>query len=425
MLRWLTAGESHGAALVGVLDGLPAAVEVTTDDVRLALARRRLGYGRGARMKFEQDDVTFLGGVRHGRTQGGPVAVQIGNTEWPKWETVMAADPVPPEVLSEQARAAALTRPRPGHADLVGMQKYGFDDARPVLERASARETAARVALGTVAAAFLEQAAGVRLVSHTVAIGPVAVPDDASLPLPDDVVALDADPVRCSDAATSARMVAEIDDCRRAGDTVGGVVEVLAYGLPPGLGSHVHWDRRLDARLAGALMGIQAIKGVEVGDGFRTAARRGSAAHDEIERGADGGLRRRTGRAGGTEGGMSTGDVLRVRAAMKPISTVPRALDTVDVATGDAAIAINQRSDVCAVPAAGVVAEAMVALVLADALLEKFGGDSVPETARNVRGYLQALPELLRPAAPCSLADHANRSDHASRADHVERGGRA
>ena len=398
MLRWLTAGESHGPALVGVLEGLPAAVEVTTDDVRLALARRRLGYGRGARMTFEQDDVTFLGGVRHGRTQGGPIAVQVGNTEWPKWETVMAADPVPPEVLSEQARAAALTRPRPGHADLVGMQKYGFDDARPVLERASARETAARVALGTVAAAFLRQAAGVRLISHTVAIGPVAVPDDAELPLPDDVAALDADPVRCHDAATSARMVAEIDDCRRAGDTVGGVVEVLAYGLPPGVGSHVHWDRRLDARLAGALMGIQAIKGVEVGDGFRTAPRRGSAAHDEIERATDGGLRRRTGRAGGTEGGMSTGDVLRVRAAMKPISTVPRALDTVDVATGEAAVAINQRSDVCAVPAAGVVAEAMVALVLADAVLEKFGGDSVPETARNVRGYLEALPELMRPA---------------------------
>jgi len=400
MLRWLTAGESHGPALVGVLEGLPAGVAVTTDDVRGALARRRLGHGRGARMAFERDEVTFTGGVRHGRTQGGPVAVQVANTEWPKWETVMAADPVPPEVLAEQARAAALTRPRPGHADLVGMQKYGFDDARPVLERASARETAARVALGAVAAAFLDQAAGIRLVSHTVAVGPVTVPEESPLPLPTDVEALDADPVRCHDAATSARMVAEIDACRRDGDTLGGVVEVVAYGLPPGLGSHVHWDRRLDARLAGALMGIQAIKGVEVGDGFRTAARRGSAAHDEIERGPDGTLRRRTGRAGGTEGGMSTGEVLRVRAAMKPISTVPRALDTVDVATGEAAVAINQRSDVCAVPAAGVVAEAMVALVLADAVLEKFGGDSVPETARNVRGYLDALPELLRAAGP-------------------------
>jgi chorismate synthase len=395
MLRWLTAGESHGPALVGVLEGLPAGVRLTSDDVRAALERRRLGYGRGARMKFEQDAVRFLGGLRHGLTQGGPVAVEVANTEWPKWETVMAADPVPADLLAAQARNAPLTRPRPGHADLVGMQKYGFDDARPVLERASARETAARVALGAVAAAFLEQAAGTRLVSHTVEIGPVATPEGSPLPGPDDVKALDADPVRCHDAATSAAMVAEIDACRRDGDTVGGVVEVLAYGLPPGLGSHVHWDRRLDARLAGALMGVQAIKGVEVGDGFTTARRRGSAAHDEIER-TDGVIRRRSGRAGGTEGGMSTGDVLRVRAAMKPISTVPRALDTVDVATGEPAVAINQRSDVCAVPAAGVVAEAMVALVLADAVLEKFGGDSVTETARNVRGYLDALPDLLR-----------------------------
>ena len=407
MLRWLTAGESHGPALVGVLEGLPAGVAVTTDDVREALARRRLGHGRGARMKFEQDAVTFTGGVRHGLTQGGPVAIEVANTEWPKWETVMAADPVPPEVLSEQARAGALTRPRPGHADLAGMQKYGFDDARPVLERASARETAARVALGAVAQAFLAQAAGIRLVSHTVAIGPVAVPEGAPLPGPDDVAVLDADPVRCFDRPTSDRMVAEIDACRRDGDTLGGVVEVVATDLPPGLGSHVHWDRRLDARLAAALMGIQAIKGVEVGDGFRTAARRGSAAHDEIERDADGALRRRSGRAGGTEGGMSTGELLRVRAAMKPISTVPRALDTVDVATGEPAVAINQRSDVCAVPAAGVVAEAMVALVLADAVLEKFGGDSVPETARNLRGYLAALPDLLRPAATAGRTTQA------------------
>jgi chorismate synthase len=398
MLRWLTAGESHGPLLIGVLEGLPAGVEITSDDLRAALARRRLGYGRGARMKFEQDGVRIVGGVRHGRSMGGPVAIEVGNTEWPKWETVMAADPVDPALLDAAARNAPLTRPRPGHADLVGMQKYGFDDARPVLERASARETAARVALAVPAAAFLRQAAGIRLVSHTVSIGPVGTPDDAPLPRPDDVAALDADPVRSLHPPTSAAMVAEIDDCRKAGDTLGGVVEVLAYGLPPGLGSHVHWDRRLDARLAGALMGIQAIKGVEVGDGFRTAARRGSAAHDEIERGDDGLLRRRTGRAGGTEGGMSTGEVLRVRAAMKPIATVPRALDTVDVATGEPAVAINQRSDVCAVPAAGVVAEAMVALVLAEALTEKFGGDSVAETARNVRGYLDSLPALLRSA---------------------------
>jgi chorismate synthase len=344
--------------------------------------------------------VRIVGGVRHGSTLGGPVAIEVGNTEWPKWETVMAADPVDPDLLAAQARNAPLTRPRPGHADLAGMQKYGFDDARPVLERSSARETAARVALGVVAAAFLRQALGVRLVSHTVAIGPVEVPEGTALPGPDDVDALDADPLRCHDAATSARMVAEVDDCRRAGDTLGGVVEVVAYGLPPGLGSHVHWDRRLDSRLAGALMGVQAIKAVEVGDGFRTAARRGSAAHDEIEHDAGGGIRRRSGRAGGVEGGMTTGDVLRVRAAMKPISTVPRALDTVDVASGEAAVAINQRSDVCAVPAAGVVAEAMVALVLADAAVEKFGGDSVAETARNARAYVDGIAEHMRPAVP-------------------------
>ncbi len=399
MLRWLTAGESHGPALVGVLEGVPAGVEVTTGDVSAALARRRLGYGRGSRMGFEQDAVRLLGGVRHGLTQGGPIAVEVANTEWPKWETVMSADPVDPSLLKTTGRNAALTRPRPGHADLVGMQKYGFDEARPVLERASARETAARVALGAVATALLEQAAGVRLVSHTVALGPVAVPDDAPLPGPDDVAALDADPLRCHDPATSARMVVEVDAAQQEGETLGGVVEVLAHGLPPGLGSHVHWDRRLDGRLAGALMGIQAIKGVEVGDGFATATRRGSAAHDEIEAGEGGVLRRRTGRSGGTEGGMSTGEVLRVRAAMKPIATVPRALATVDVATGEATTAHHQRSDVCAVPASGVVAEAMVALVLADALLEKFGGDSVAETRRNVQGYLAAIPAGLRSAS--------------------------
>ncbi len=389
-LRWLTAGESHGPALMATVEGLPAGVRVTTTDIAATLARRRLGYGRGARMKFEQDQVTVLGGLRHGLTLGSPLAVMIGNTEWPKWSTVMAADPVDPAELAEQARNAPLTRPRPGHADLVGMQKYGFDDARPVLERASARETAARVALGAVAAALLEQAYGVRLVSHTVELGTVAAPRDGRVPDADEVERLDTDPVRCLDPAVSAAMVAEVDAARHDGDTLGGVVEVVVHGLPPGLGSHVHGDRKLDSRLAGALMGIQAIKGVELGDGFDLARRRGSAAQDEIV--SEGGaLRRTSGRSGGTEGGMSTGEVLRVRAAMKPISTVPRALRTVDVTTGEAAKAINQRSDVCAVPAAGVVAEAMVALVLADAALEKFGGDSVAETARNCESYLKNL----------------------------------
>jgi chorismate synthase len=396
MLRWLTSGESHGPALVGVLEGLPAGVEVESAHIRDALARRRLGYGRGARMKFEQDEVRILGGVRLGESQGGPVAIEIGNTEWPKWVDVMSSDPVDDPEKLNRARNAPLTRPRPGHADLVGMRKYAFDDARPVLERASARETAARVALGTVAARFLEQAAGIRLVSHVVGIGPVAAPDDAALPTPDDVAALDADPVRCFDAPTSAAMVAEIDECHKDGDTLGGVVEVLVYGLPSGLGSYVHADRRLDARLAGALMGIQAIKGVEVGDGFRTAARRGSQAHDEMERGADGVIRRRSNRAGGLEGGMTNGEILRVRAAMKPISTVPRALDTVDTASAEPAKAQHQRSDVCAVPPAAVVAEAMVALVVADALLEKTGGDSVGEVRRNLEAYVASVPDLLR-----------------------------
>ncbi|MDQ2849448.1 MAG: chorismate synthase [Allobranchiibius sp.] len=404
MLRWLTAGESHGPSLTAVIEGLPAGIPVTASDLVGALARRRLGYGRGARMKFEQDQVQFTGGVRHGLTMGSPVAILIANTEWPKWQTVMSPDPVDDAALAdaddvgapkELARNKPLTRPRPGHADLVGMQKYGFDDARPVLERASARETAARVALGEVAARFLQSAYGIRLVSHTVAIGSAAVAQDAPLPGPDDVDALDADPVRTLDAVGSAAMVAAVDAARAEGDTLGGVVEVIAYDVPPGLGSHVHWDRRLDSRLAAALMGIQAIKGVEIGDGFRTAARPGSQAHDEIVR-EDGIVRRTTGRAGGTEGGMSTGEMLRVRAAMKPISTVPRALQTIDTTTGEAATAIHQRSDVCAVPAAGVVAEAMVALVLAEACLEKFGGDSLQETSRNHRGYLNSIPEQLR-----------------------------
>ena len=390
MLRWLTAGESHGPALMAVLEGLPAGVRTTTADVADELARRRLGHGRGARMAFERDEVEFLGGVRHGVTQGGPVAVRVGNTEWPKWSTVMSADPVDADELAGLARNAPLTRPRPGHADLVGMQKYGFDDARPVLERASARETAARVALGSVAKGFLRQAYGIEVLSHVVSIGAAAVPEGTALPTPSDLDAVDESPVRVFDRASSERLVAEIDAAHKDGDTLGGIVEVLAYGLPPGLGSHVHWDRRLDARLAAALMGIQAIKGVEVGDGFEAARRRGSQVMDEIVRGEDG-LERTSGRLGGTEGGMTSGEVLRVRAAMKPISTVPRALRTIVTATGEPAAAHHQRSDVCAVPAAGVVAESMVALVLADAALEKFGGDSVEETRRNCESYLKTL----------------------------------
>jgi len=397
MLRWLTAGESHGPAVVGIIEGMPAGVGITSTDIQDALARRRLGYGRGARMKFEQDQVRILGGVRHGITQGGPVAIEVANTEWPKWEKIMSADPLDAEDAAEleaSARNAPLTRPRPGHADFTGMQKYGFDEARPVLERASARETATRVALGTVAAKFLE-GLGIRLVSHTVSIASVSVPDDAPLPTPDDVIALDTDPLRCFDRSTSDAMVAEVDAAHKEGETLGGVVEVVAYGLPPGLGSYVHWDRRLDSRLAAALMGIQAIKGVEVGDGFRTAARRGTAAHDEIVRNNEGKVARTSNRAGGIEGGMSIGEALRVRAAMKPIATVPRALRTVDVSTGGPARAHHQRSDVCAVPAAGVVAEAMTALVLAEAVTEKFGGDSLAETARNMRTYLESIPEFL------------------------------
>ncbi|MEY4078668.1 MAG: hypothetical protein RIS80_437 [Actinomycetota bacterium] len=393
MLRWLTAGESHGPELVAVLEGLPAGIEITTAEVQDALARRRLGYGRGARMKFEQDEVSLSGGVRHGLTMGGPVAITIANTEWPKWQQIMSADPVAAEELTG-ARAEALTRPRPGHADFTGMQKYGFLDSRPVLERASARETAARVALGSVASAFLKQL-GIELVTHTVAIGPVSVPELAELPRPSAVDELDENPVRCWHPETSAAMVAEIDQCHKDGDTLGGVVETLVYGLPPGLGSFVHWDRRLDSQLAGALMGIQAIKGVEVGDGFVTATRRGSQAHDEIVKDEAGVAHRTTDRAGGIEGGMSNGEILRVRAAMKPISTVPKALATIDVATGEAAKAHHQRSDVCAVPAAGIVAEAMVALVIANAVLEKFGGDSVAETERNLKAYLAAIPEVL------------------------------
>ncbi len=389
MLRWLTAGESHGPALMAIAEGLPAHIAITTDEIGLDLARRRLGSGRGARMKFERDEVRVIGGIRHGQTLGGPVAIEVGNSEWSKWEVVMAADPVDPAELEALARNAPLTRPRPGHADLAGMQKYGWDDARPILERASARETAARVALGAVARAFLRQAAGIEVLSHVVSIGHVSLPEGI-VPVVADFDRIDEDPVRCVDPETSAAILEEIGAAHRDGDTLGGVVEVVAYGLPPGLGSHVHWDRRLDSKLAGALMGIQAIKGVEIGAGFALAAVRGSQAQDEIVQGVDG-LERTSGKSGGTEGGMSTGEMLRVRAAMKPISTIPRALRTIDVRTGEEAPAINQRSDVCAVPAAGVVAEAMVLLTLAEAVLEKFGGDTVEETSRNLHGYLDNL----------------------------------
>ncbi len=390
-MRWLTAGESHGQALSAIIEGLPAGIEITSEEIDRHLARRRLGAGRGARQSFEADKITILGGVRLGVTQGGPISIQVGNSEWPKWEKVMSPDPVPAEQLEGLARNAPLTRPRPGHADLAGMQKYDFDDARPILERASARETAARVALGAVARAFLEQAVGVTILSHVLSIGSIRVPEDCELPKSDDLLRIDMDAVRCAHPQTSVAMLAEIEGAHRDGDTLGGVVEVLAFNLPPGLGSHVHGDRRLDSQLAGAIMGIQAIKGVEIGDGFLSATRRGSLAHDEIERSSDGSIRRRTDRAGGTEGGMSNGEILRVRAAMKPISTIPKALDTIDVATGEPAKAINQRSDVCAVPAAGVVAEAMVALVLAQSVLEKFGGDSVRETRRNFESYMANL----------------------------------
>ena len=391
MLRWLTAGESHGPALTAILEGLPAQVKVSKKDIDFELSRRRLGYGRGARQNFEADTVTIKGGIRLGETQGGPIAIEVANSEWPKWEKVMSADPLPESELKDLARNAPLTRPRPGHADLAGMQKYGFNDVRPILERASARETAARVALGAVAKAFLKQSLGIEILSHVISIGSVSSEFGKPLPEPKDLESIDKDPARVFDKALSEKIIKEIDTAHSEGDTLGGVVEVLAYGVPVGLGSYTHWDRRLDSKLAGALMGIQAIKGVELGDGFESARRRGSMAHDEIDY-VDGSVKRRTDRAGGTEGGISNGEILRVRAAMKPISTVPRALDTVDLATGESAKAINQRSDVCAVPAAGVVAEAMVALVLADAVVEKFGGDNISEVKRNYQNFISNLP---------------------------------
>ena len=397
MLRWQTAGESHGEALVAMIEGMPAGVRVTSQDIVGALARRRLGYGRGARMKFEQDQVRLLTGVRHGETLGSPIAIEIGNTEWPKWTQVMSADPLDHD-LPREGRNAPLSRPRPGHADLTGMRKYGFDDARPVLERSSARETASRVALGAVAALFLEQSLGIRTVAHVISIGGAGVEDPASAPLPapDDVAALDASPVRTLDKDAEARMIARIDEAKANTDTLGGVVEVIAYGVPAGIGTYVESDRRLDAALASALMGIQAIKGVEIGDGFLEALRPGSQAHDEIMVGDDGRITRMTNRAGGIEGGMSNGQPIRVRAVMKPIPSIPKALRTVDVLTGEAAQAINQRSDSTAVPAAAVVAEAMVRLTIARYVLEKFGGDNIAETRRNAEAYLASWPEHMR-----------------------------
>jgi chorismate synthase len=373
------------------MDGLPAHVQLTSGTISEALARRRLGYGRGARMKFEQDAVRLLSGLRHGETLGSPVAIEIGNSEWAKWSETMSADPVDPSLL-ETARNAPLTKPRPGHADLAGMQKYDFPEARPVLERASARETAARVALGAVAQAFLAQSLGIRVLSHVVAIEQVrAQPVAISW---DDRARVDADPCRCADPVASAAMQARIDQAKHDGDTLGGVVEVLVWGCPPGLGSYVQADRRLDGRLAGAVMAIQAIKGVEIGAGFALAGLPGSAAHDEMAPAAEaGGISRLSRRAGGIEGGLSTGQTISVTAAMKPIATVPHALRTVDVTTGQAVKAHHQRSDVCAVPAAGVVAEAVVALVIAEAVIEKFGGDSVAEVRSAAQRYRDRLQE--------------------------------
>ncbi|MGO2112553.1 MAG: chorismate synthase [Pseudoclavibacter sp.] len=408
MLRWLTAGESHGPELLAILEGLPAGVPVSLDHVRADLARRKLGYGRGARMKFEQDELHLSAGVRHGLTIGSPIGLRIGNTEWPKWTEVMSPEPVDDSVF-ETGRGQRLTRPRPGHADLTGMQKYGFDEARPVLERASARETAARVALGAIAKRFLAEL-GIETISHTIAIGDVLVPGDARIPTLADLEAIDADPVRMLDAQTSKRAIELIDEIRAQGDTIGGTTEVVVSGLPSGIGSYAHWDRRLDAKLAAALMSIQAMKGVEVGDGFETTRRPGSDAHDPLYSTADG-IARSSDRAGGIEGGMSTGTRLRVRVGMKPIATVPRALHTVDTATGGNATAHHQRSDVCAVPASGVVAEAMVALTIADALLEKFGGDGVAETKRNIGAYIDAIPTHLRTTPELTDADASDDVD--------------
>jgi chorismate synthase len=386
MLRYLTAGESHGKALVAIVEGLPAGLRLTAEDVQGELARRRLGYGRGPRMRFEQDEVTLLGGVRHGRTLGSPVAIEVGNSEWvksDKWHEEMS--PAPGQTRSP------LTQPRPGHADLAGMQKYGFDDARDVLERASARETAARVAAGTCAKVLLKTI-GVEIISHVIAIGPV-ISKSTVRPVPADLERIDASEVRCFDPDAEQAMIDEIKAASKAGDSLGGLVEVLAYGVPVGLGSHVHWDRKLDALLAQALMSIQAVKGVEIGDGFEVAARRGSEAHDPISwDAAEQRYRRETALAGGVEGGISTGEVVIARAAMKPLATLNRpVLKTVDVVTKEETVSFKERTDVTAVPAMGVVAETMVALVLANEAVRKFGGDSVDEFVANHRRYVEQL----------------------------------
>ena len=381
-----------------MIENMPAGVPVTAEEITAHLARRRLGYGRGARMKFEADELTLLTGIRHGETLGSPIAILIGNSEWPKWTTIMSPhplDPEDPEAAKAMAsgRGAKLTRPRPGHADFAGMVKYGVDEARPILERSSARETAARVAAATVARSFLRETLGVEVLSHVISIG-ASEPYAGPAPTPADVDAIDENPTRAFGKEAGESMVAEIDAAKKAGDTLGGIVEVVVDGLPIGLGSHISGDERLDSQLAAALMGIQAIKGVEIGDGFEEARRRGSEAHDEMVRTEDG-VDRLSNRAGGLEGGMTNGQQLRVRAAMKPISTVPRALKTVDMTDGSEATGIHQRSDVCAVPAAGVVAEAMVALVLARAVLKKFGGDSLEETRRNIEAYQAYVSERL------------------------------
>ncbi len=382
-MRYLTAGESHGRALRVIVEGLPAGLPLTVEQVQNELSRRRLGYGRGPRMRFEQDEVTLVGGIRHGRTLGSPIAIDIANTEWPKWEQEMS--PAPGET------ERPLTQPRPGHADLAGMQKYGLSDARDVLERASARETAARVAAGTCAKAFLRHL-GVDVLSHVVQLGP-AVSKSAERPTPTDLGRVDESPVRCFDPTAEEEMIAEIKAAAKDGDSLGGVAEVLAHGVPVGLGSHVQWDRKLDGLLAHALMSIHAVKAVEIGEGFDVAGRRGSRAHDPIAWDAEAGeYRRESDLAGGVEGGISTGGLLVAKAAMKPLSTLNRpVLKTVDVNTKEETVSFKERTDVTAVPAMGVVAETMVALVLADESLRKFGGDSLPEVVRNHQAYVQSL----------------------------------
>lgn len=402
MLTWTTAGESHGPSLVAIAQGVPSGIALTSADIQQALTQRRQGYGRGARQAFERDQLRILSGLRYGVSLGSPIAVEIANSEWPKWEAVMSADPVDAQLLKkdagtgderEIARNKRLTKPRPGHADLAGMLKYGHQDARNVLERASARETAARVALGAIATQILRQVAGIELVSQVIRIGTVYAGAQRVLPTPNDNEALNNSPVRNLDEALAQRLMAEIDAAKHAGDTLGGEVEVLAYNVPVGLGSHVGPQRRLDARLAGVLMSIQSVKGVQIGDAYQQAASLGSSAQDEIIGLSNGHIERASNHAGGIEGGISNGSVLRVSAALKPISTVPRALRSVDLADGTAATALHQRSDTCAVVPAAVIAQAEVAMVLADALLEKTGGDSLLEAKRNLAGYLEDVAE--------------------------------